>query len=148
MKKLSLYVPGHRIKEFKAFIESNTGQTVEDLNEAELDKLSSLFIYGKEEDKQETNSAPVEVQVKPKTEKEIFDEIVFTKMPGVVWKEVTSIEWTPAITKDTKDLVYAVEVYTNNSLIKRIVMKDKEKSMRFLSHLNKIFLKELSEKNS
>lgn len=150
MKNLLIYVPGHRIEEFKVFVKSKTGQSAEEVSDDELKNLSSLFIYGEEENKneQKTNDSQLQIQAKPKikSEKEIFDEVVFKQLNGIKWREATSIVWLPAVTKDTADCVYAIEVYRDKVLLKRIVIRNKQKSIRFLMYVNNIFEKELNEK--
>ena len=145
MIDIALHIPAHKEKEFSSFLSENYGINVADLTNENVSEYVSIFIYGKDEPVKV--EAKQETVVKQKTEQEVFDEVVKTKLSVVSWEEVYEISWMPAVTKDTADHIYAVEVHSKRSLLKRIVLRDKEKSIRFLSHINKLFIKALNEQD-
>lgn len=139
MCSLALYVPTYKIEEFRSFVLSRYNADIDSSSDEELRSFASVFIYG---EKDESIKEKVEVvKVKIKSEEEMFNDVVNKQLKIVEWDIVDEVSWMPAVTKDTGVFIYAIEVYSKNSLIKRIVMKDKAKSIRFLAHLNKIFIK-------
>jgi len=139
MVDLGLHIPAHKEGDFIFFLERDYGIKVADLTDENVSEYVSIFIYGKDE--------PVKVDIPQvvtrveKTEEEVFDEVVKDKLDHVNWNEVIEIIWMPAVTKDTVDCIYAIEVYSGSKMLKRIVMRNKEKSIRFLLHINKLFTK-------
>ncbi len=147
MSELLKYVPAHRIAEFKRFVLDKHSVIEENIESHDnFEAFVSEFIYGKIEDKKE--QVEKDVPKKEKSEEEVFDEVVANKLSHVKWDEVKEISWSIAVTKDTLDNVYSIEVCTKTSVLKRIVLRDKEKSLRFLSHINIKFLKGIIWKRS
>jgi hypothetical protein len=146
MKSLAYYVPGHMIGKFVSYVKENYNQDAKTLDDALLTKYSSEFTYGKISDPEVTKNVEKKVEKVEKTEEEIFDEIARKKLE-VDWKDVVELAWMPAVTKDTGDNVYAIEVCSTVGVLKRIVLRDREKSLRFLSYINKFFVKVLNEKH-
>ncbi len=146
MRSLAYYVPGHMIGKFIEFVKDNYNVEASTLEDDLLAKYSSEFTYGKKEEVKTEAPAKVEKE-KVKTEEEVFDEVVKSKFSEIDWKIVYELIWMPAVTKDTSDNVYAIEVCSKEGVLKRIVLRDKDKSLRFLSHVNKIFMKVLNEQD-
>ena len=145
MVDLGLYIPAHKERDFISFLKMDYGINVADLTDENISKYVSIFIYGKDEPAK-ADASQVVTRVE-KSEEEVFDEVVKDKLNHVDWNEVSDIIWMPAVTKDTADYIYAIEVYSRNTILKRIVMRDKEKSIRFLSYINKLFIKAIGEQD-
>jgi len=145
MVDLGLYIPAHKEGDFIFFLERDYGIKVADLTDENVSEYVSIFIYGKDEPAKV--DVPQVVTIVEKSEEEVFNEVVKDKLSHVNWNEVVEISWMPAVTKDTVDYIYAIEVYSGSTMLKRIVMRDKEKSIRFLLHINKLFTKALYEQD-
>jgi hypothetical protein len=116
-----------------------------------------LFIYGEEEPQsekevvkdEENNTEHLSLDLDPaEQEKLVFDQIVESKFAKLDWNEVSEISWEPAVLRDTGAFVYAVTVSSGKRALVKLVIKDKAKSTRFLSHVNKIFIKVLYEREA
>jgi len=137
---LSYYVPSHRVAEFKEYLASK-GYSGESISEDNIRECASCFIYG---DEKKEVSEVSEVK-KEKSEQEVFGEVIKSKFSNIVWDDVDEVVWMPAVTKDTSDSVFSIELWSLGSVVKRLVLRNKDKSLRFLAYLSGIFIKEIDE---
>jgi len=144
MSLINRYVPIPDIQAFKDFAKVRYDVDADTLEEDVLAKYVNEFILSRKT-KPKVEVAKVVIPKIEKTEKEIFNEVVEKRFPSVEWDKVTEIIWMPAVTKDTADSVYSIEVVAGKVAYKKIVMRDKSKSLAFLSHLNLKFTKALNE---
>ena len=137
----SLYVPIHKIDDFKCFL-SNLEVDFDNISDDKLLVYASEFTYGVE--KKSIEKKDENILIEKKTEEEIFYEVMEKKISD--WNVVEKIVWCPSILKGTTEYVFSIEIHMKNNTVKRIVLRDKKKSIRFLLFLENKLAKVLNEK--
>lgn len=128
------FVPAFRYSEFCSFAESRSGKGIEHIPKDDILRYASIFIYG-EEDKPDTI---IKETILEKTEEEIYEEIVLNKFNDIDWTTIDEVSWYLATINNGTENVFAVEAIDSGVTKKRIVIKDRKKSLGFMSYINKL----------
>ena len=134
MKRLLNYIPIHMQDDFIRYVSVQYKMSPEDIESS--DKLSSIAGEYLFKEKTRSKHSPVK---KVKTEKEVFSDICSKKFSDVRWKDVTDISHSKVSVKDSVTQVYALDIMYGDKLYKRLVMRDYEKSLRFMGHVSAIW---------
>ena len=132
------YIPSHRIGEFQVHMEQVYNIDFDDANlPGNIKEIVSSFLYPSESKTEDSHapSAPKR-RIIPK-ESESFQKVLDAKVPEEDREGVTELVWQPVVIKKTGRHMFAVEIFIGDSMIKRIVVEDKDKSFRFVSFLTK-----------
>ena len=136
MKRLLKYIPLHMKDDFLKYAYEHhrlSPDKIESAVQLELIAGEYLFKNKKGEDNKET-------KVKTKTEEEVFVDICDKKFGDISWEKITELVHSEVKIPDSVIPVFALDVMCGDKLEKRLVMRDYDKSLRFMDHVRSIWL--------
>ena len=132
MKRLLKYIPIHMEDNFLKYVLEHYGMSSAEIEMSpDLERMASDYFFKSKEGEKEY----VPKSKRIKTEKEVFADICKKKFIVVDWEEVTDISHYKVKVKDSVTPVYALDVICRDVVVKRIVMRDYDKSLRFMDYV-------------
>ena len=131
MKRLLKYIPLHMQDDFLEYALAHHKLLPEKIDSyVQLELVASEYLFKNKKGEK----AHVSKEIR-KTEKEMFSDICRQKFSDVKWKYVTDISHSKVSVKDSATQVYALDIMYGDKLYKRLVMRDYDKSLRFMGHV-------------
>lgn len=136
MRRILKYIPVHMENSFVEYVAKEHGLTSKEIESSDrLESIAGEYLFKTKKEEKKDEKSVVE-----KTEKEVFDGICEKKFTEVLWANVTDISHSEVRIPDSVIPVFALDIMYGDKLSKRIVMRDYEKSLRFMGHVYSLWL--------
>ena len=131
MKRLLKYIPIHMHDDFLEYALVYHKLLPENIDSCvQLELIASEYLFKNKKGEKDHVAEKI-----IKTEKEMFSDVCRKKFTTVDWEEITDISHSKVKVKDSVTPVYALDIICRDVLVKRIVMRDYDKSLRFMDYV-------------